>query len=488
MESGIHELARYVGRFPKLRVLCVGDIMIDRYVYGRVSRVSAEAPIPIMTHQGENVMLGAVGNVARNVAALGGQARIISVVGEDEGAQEVSRLTAEEENLQADLVTVPGRRTTLKTRYVASGQQLLRADQEDTFPLDEEAQRLLIDAFKSALPDVDIVVFSDYAKGCLSDAVLKETIEAARGAGKLVVVDPKGHDFSRYDGASLLKPNAGELGQSTGIPCSNDETAVLSARKALEMTEIGALLVTRSEHGMTLVERDRQPQHFKEKRSEVFDVSGAGDTALAMLGLALGAGASFTDAATLANKACNLVVGKVGTAVVYSSELCHSLQSAEFETVGSKIMPLVALIDLVVGWRSRGRTVGLTNGCFDLIHAGHVSLLEQAKATCDRLIVGLNSDSSVGRLKGEGRPINNETARAMVLASFSVVDSVVIFSEDTPMRLIDKLRPDVLIKGADYTEDQVVGAEFMKSYGGRVHLAKLAPLLSTTNTIRKIKG
>lgn len=488
MEAGIHELVRYVGKFPQLRVLCFGDIMVDRYVYGQVTRVSAEAPIPIMAHQGESVMLGAVGNVARNVAALGGLARIISVVGEDEGAADVFRLTAEKENLQADLVTVPGRRTTLKTRYVASGQQLLRTDQEDTFPLGEEAQRMLIDAFKSALPDVDIVVLSDYAKGCLSDNVLKETIAAARAAGKLVIVDPKSYDFSRYNGADLLKPNAGELAQASGILCKNDDATVESARKALELTEIGAMLVTRSEHGMTLVERDQPPQHFKERRSEVFDVSGAGDTALAMLGLALGAGAGLTEAATLANKACNLVVGKVGTAVVYKSELCQSLQSAEFESVGSKIAPLAALIDKVVGWRARGLTVGLTNGCFDLIHAGHVSLLDQAKSTCDRLIVGLNSDSSVRRLKGEGRPINGETARAMVLASFSVVDLVVIFSEDTPMRLIDQLRPDVLVKGADYTEDQVVGAVFIKSYGGRVELAELAPQLSTTNTIRTIKG
>jgi D-beta-D-heptose 7-phosphate kinase/D-beta-D-heptose 1-phosphate adenosyltransferase len=318
--------------------------------------------------------------------------------------------------------------------------------------------------------------------------VLAETILAAREAGKIVIVDPKNEDFTRYNGASLIKPNAGELARATGIPCSSDDSAVQSALRALRQTEVDAILVTRSEHGMTLVERDGEPQHFREKHSEVYDVSGAGDTALAMLGLALAAGAERSEAAILANKACSLVVGKVGTAVVYTSELCHSLQSAELESVGAKIVPLAALIDKTVRWRTQGLKVGLTNGCFDLVHAGHVSLLGQAKATCDRLIVGLNSDDSVRRLKGEGRPINRETARAMVLASFGAVDAVVVFSEETPMRLIDALRPDVLIKGADYTEDKVVGAEFVKSYGGRVHLAELAPELSTTNTIRRIKG
>jgi D-beta-D-heptose 7-phosphate kinase/D-beta-D-heptose 1-phosphate adenosyltransferase len=488
MESEFRQLSRFIAQFPGVRVLCVGDIMVDRYVYGQVSRVSAEAPIPVMSHKGERVMLGAVGNVARNVVALGGKARIVAIVGDDAGAREVERLTAEEDSLEADFVTVPGRRTTLKTRYVAGGQQLLRADQEDTFPLEPQFEERLIGVIRAAVLEADAVAISDYAKGCLPDAVLTATIRSAREAGKPVIVDPKSADFTRYDGVSLIKPNAGELCQATGIDCTDDDSAIASARAALDRTMIESILVTRSDQGMTLVEREGEARHFKEKRSEVFDVSGAGDTALAMISLALGAGASVHEAATLANKACNLVVSKIGTAVVYAAELMQSIQSAEFETAGSKITPLVALIDKVVRWRAQGLTVGLTNGCFDLVHAGHVSLLMQSKATCDRLIVGLNSDSSVRGLKGEGRPINSETARAIVLASFSVVDAVVVFSEETPMRLIDVLRPDVLIKGADYTEDRVVGAEFVKSYGGKICLAELAPELSTTNTIRKIKG
>jgi D-beta-D-heptose 7-phosphate kinase/D-beta-D-heptose 1-phosphate adenosyltransferase len=239
---------------------------------------------------------------------------------------------------------------------------------------------------------------------------------------------------------------------------------------------------------MTLVERTGEVRHFREKRSEVFDVSGAGDTALAVVGLAVGAGAAWPEAAELANRTCNIVVSKVGTAVVHASELMQALQTAEFESAGAKVDPLVVVLDKVARWRALGLTIGFTNGCFDLIHPGHISLLDQAKANCDHLIVGLNTDASVRRLKGEGRPINSQAARAMVLASLGAVDAVVLFGEDTPMRLIEAIRPDVLIKGADYAEDQVVGGEFVTSYGGRVFLAKLAPEVSTTSTINKIKG
>lgn len=469
-------------------MLCLGDVMVDRYVYGRVSRISAEAPVPIMSHQDECVMLGAVGNVARNVAALGGQATIVSVVGDDDVAREVEQLIDAQPNLEAALVSVTTRRTTLKTRYVARGQQLLRADLEDTHPLSERATLGLIEAFRDALPRADVVVLSDYAKGCLSDEVLTATIQAAREAGKPVIADPKGRNFSRYDGIDLIKPNAAELQAFSGISCADDASAVASARAVLDCTEIGAVLVTRSEQGMTLVRRDDEPRHFREKSPEVFDVSGAGDTALAVIGLAIGAGASLPDATELANKTCNIVVGKVGTAVVHASELMQTLQSAHFETAGVKVTPLPVLLDQVARWRSQGSTIGFTNGCFDLIHLGHVSLLDQAKENCDRLVVGLNSDSSVRRLKGEDRPVNNDAARALVLASFAAVDAVVIFSEDTPMRLIEAIRPDLLVKGADYGEDKVVGAEFVKSYGGRVFLAELAPRVSTTETINRIKG
>ena len=486
MTAHAAQLAGHIKAFRSVRVLCVGDIMMDRYVYGHAGRISPEAPVPILTHRDERVTPGAVGNVARNVVALGGHATIVAIVGDDDGGRELAVMIAREERLEARLVTVPGRRTTVKTRYIARGQQLLRADREDTRPLDRDTERRLIEAFRPALPAADVVLLSDYAKGCLSDGVLAAIITAARSAGKPVMVDPKGLRLARYDGATLIKPNARELEAITGLECVDDRTAARAAQRALRTADIEALLVTRSEQGMTLVERRKDAVHFRDRSREVFDVSGAGDTALAVVGLAVGAGASLPAAAELANRACNIVVAKVGTAVVYESELTRALQNAEVERARAKIDPLPVVVDKAARWRAQGATIGFTNGCFDLIHAGHVALLAQAKKSCDYLIVGLNSDDSVRRLKGKDRPVNNETARAIVLASLSDVDAVVMFTEDTAVRLIETIRPDLLVKGADYSESEVVGAEYVRSYGGRVLLAALAPETSTTGTIDRI--
>jgi len=482
-------LAVLASAFPTVRVLCIGDIMLDRYVYGRVNRISPEAPVPVISIDREQAVLGAVGNVARNVAALGGRAVIVAVVGDDDGGRQIARLISEEGNLEGNLVTVPGRRTTIKTRYLAvqRGGQLLRADHEDTHPLEDAATEQLLEAVRASIRSVTVVLLSDYSKGCLDDAVLRATISAAREAGTPIIADPKSTDLRRFDDVDVVKPNARELEAITGIACVEDDQAEASARAALDRAAVGAVLVTRSKHGMTLVERGSKARHFRARISEVFDVSGAGDTALAVLGLAKGAGASLPEATELANQACSIVVSKVGTAVVHTGELLRALQSAEFATAEAKISPLSELVDTVARWRAQGTVIGFTNGCFDLIHAGHVSLLDQAKANCDRLVVGLNSDDSVRRLKGDDRPINNEAARAIVLASLAAVDAVVLFAEDTPMGLIEAIRPDVLVKGADYGEDQVVGAPFVKSYGGRIVLAELAPEHSTTRTISRIR-
>ncbi len=489
MNAAAQHLAPHVAAFPRARVLCLGDIMLDRYVYGSVERVSAEAPIQILAHRSERTMLGGAGNVARNVAALGGRATVVAVVGDDDGGKEIARLIAEEPNLEGDLLAVPGRCTTLKVRYVARGHQLLRADREETGALDERSRSRLVEAYTYALRNADVVLLSDYAKGCLGDDVLRTVIHRAQEAGKPLIVDPKGADFARYAGVSVIKPNARELELTTGMPCSDDASAESAARRALALADVGAVLVTRSDQGLTLVQRRGGPaQHFRERSSEVYDVSGAGDTALAVLGLCVAVGAPLEDAARLANKACGIVISKVGTAVVYARELMQALRSAEFEHAGEKVVPEVLLLDHVGRWRAKRLRVGFTNGCFDLVHAGHVELLARARAACDRLIVGLNSDASVRRLKGPGRPINSEMARAIVLASFSATDAVVVFEEDTPLRLIESVRPDVLIKGADYTEDQVVGAELVRSYGGDVVLVELAPVPSTTQTIGRIRG
>ncbi|TDI66338.1 MAG: D-glycero-beta-D-manno-heptose-7-phosphate kinase [Alphaproteobacteria bacterium] len=486
--NSLHHLAQVVNGFSNVRILCVGDIMIDRYIYGHVDRVSAEAPIPILSYERERVMLGAVGNVARNVVSLGGQALITAIVGDDDAGRDAVRLVAQQSGLEADLVTVQGRRTSVKTRYIAQGQQLLRADREDTGPLDERSVSRLITAIQSEINETRILVLSDYAKGCLGDSVLRSAIDAAQKASVPIIVDPKSRNFSRYSGVTLLKPNIKELEDATGLPCGDDNSIETAGRKLLDDLDAQAILVTRSERGMTLVQKAQPVLHIRDRVSEVYDVSGAGDTAMAVLALALGSGAGFADAAMLANKACSLVVGKVGTATVSAGELTHALHAAEIDSAQLKIQTMDELAETVSQWRSAGARIGFANGCFDLIHAGHVSLLAQAKDTCDKLIVGLNTDASVRRIKSDDRPINNEMARAVVIASFGDVDTVVLFDEDTPVKLIEAIRPDVLIKGEDYTEEEVVGGEFVKSYGGDVFLAKLMPETSTSKTIGKIRS
>jgi D-beta-D-heptose 7-phosphate kinase/D-beta-D-heptose 1-phosphate adenosyltransferase len=488
MNERHRQLTEHLAAFPSVRLLCLGDLMIDRYVYGDVSRISPEAPVPVVSVDRQLVTLGAVGNVARNVVALGGRVSVVSVVGADEPAQELRRLAAAEPALDLHLVEDPSRRTTVKTRYVARGRQLLRADHEDRTPVAPALAERLLEAFEAELARADVVLLSDYAKGTLVDAVVTGAIRAARAAGKPVFVDPKGRDFCRYAGASLVKPNAAELEGFTGIPCTDDDETVRSARRALELCDTEAILVTRSERGMTLVPADAEPYHVRERSREVFDVSGAGDTALAVFGLAAGAGASLRTATALANKACGIVVGKVATAVVHASELTESLQSAEFAHAATKVEPLEVALDKVARWRTQNATVGFTNGIFDLLHAGHVALLARAKEHCDRLVVGLNSDASTRRLRGEGRPVNNETARAIVLASLGSVDSVVVFDENTPLRLVEALQPDVLFKGADYREDEIVGADVVRARGGQVVLIELADWPSTSDTIRRIRG
>ena len=479
-------LTQLIERARGRRVLVVGDLMLDRFVYGRADRVSPEAPIPVLAIAREQIMLGGAGNVARNVVALGGQASLIGVVGDDEAGSDIVRLLMDAAGLEASLVTVPGRPTTLKTRYVAGSQQLLRADRETTAPVTAETERSLIERMQAEIEACCAVVISDYAKGVLTPSLIAAIVAAARKAGRPVVADPKGLDFTRYAGVTVLKPNARELAAATGMPIGGNEEAAAAGLAAIARAGVDALLVTRSERGMSLMRPDLPPLHLAGRAREVFDVSGAGDTALAMLALALAAGGDLSDAAALANVAAGIAVGKVGTALVYADDLVAALHSHKLETAEAKILPLNAVQELVERWRVRGLRIGFTNGCFDLIHPGHVSLLAQARAACDRLIVGLNADSSVKRLKGEGRPVNTEMARAVVLASLASVDAVVLFEEDTPLRLIEALKPDLLVKGADYTVAQVVGADIVQSYGGKVLLAELRTGHSTTGTIARL--
>ncbi|MBI5165294.1 MAG: D-glycero-beta-D-manno-heptose-7-phosphate kinase [Magnetospirillum sp.] len=468
------------------RVLCIGDVMLDRFVYGTVDRISPEAPIPVVRIERESAMLGGAGNVVRNLVAVGGNPAFVSVIGDDVAGREVTRLVGEHGEIDPCLVVEPGRQTTIKTRFFASSQQLLRADRETNAPLSDEIRDQVLTRAERLLPEVGALVISDYGKGVLASPVTPELIRRARAAGRPVVVDPKGIDYAIYRGASVLTPNRKELHEATKMAVDSDEAIVAAARHLIATCGVGAVLVTRSQDGMTLVEESGTVHHLPAEAREVYDVSGAGDTVVATLTAAIASGATLLEGARLANVAAGIVVAKVGTAVAFANEIVSALHHDDLWGAETKVVGVDEALDVVGRWRRKGLAVGFTNGCFDLLHPGHVSILAQAKAACDRLVVGLNSDASVGRLKGPTRPVQSEAARATVLASLASVDLVVIFGEDTPLALIETLRPEVLIKGADYSLDTVVGADLVQGWGGQVVLAALVEGQSTTNTIRKL--
>ena len=465
-------------RVRGLTVACVGDLMLDRYVYGEVSRISPEAPIPVLKTRRTTAMPGGVGNVARNVAALGGRARLGAVSGRDAAGDDLARILAAEDGVEDVVERRAGVATIVKTRFVAAGQQLLRLDEETEPLLATESQ---------AFSEASVYLLSDYAKGVVSDLVIAQALNAAAESGAPVVVDPKGRDFARYGAVDLIKPNASELAAATSLPVESDAEIEAALGALLAMTTARAIVVTRAGKGMSLMRRGGPVQHFPGRAREVFDVSGAGDTGLAALGLALGAGASLETAVEFAILASGVVVGKAGTAVVTPAELIGAEMSQHAAGAHAKVMPLEELAHGVEGWRRQGLKVGFTNGCFDILHRGHVAYLAQARGWCDRLVVALNTDASVRRLKGEGRPINDLDSRAVVIGGLQSVDRVTSFDEPTPLALIERLRPDVLIKGADYTREGVVGGDLVESWGGEVRLATFEDGYSTTRTIERMK-
>lgn len=475
-----------IERLPDARVLCIGDVMLDRFVSGTVERISPEAPVPVLRVDDETSMLGGVGNVARNIAALGASAEIISVTGDDQAGRDVADLFAEHKTIKAHMVIEKGRRTGIKTRYIGGAQQLLRADRETIAAISKTSTKKLLAAAKKALKACSVMVLSDYGKGVLNPDVVGALIDLAKASGKPVIVDPKGHDYWRYQGADIITPNRKELGEAVGHPTDGEAEIIDAAQSLIVDNDFGAVLATRSQDGMTLVSAEGTIDHLPAEAREVFDVSGAGDTVVSALAVGRATGAPWVEAAGLANVAAGIAVGKVGTAVALTDDIVQALHHQDLERSGSKVLALAQLKDRVSVWRRGGKKVGFTNGCFDLLHPGHVSLLAQARAACDRLVVGLNSDTSVKRLKGESRPIQNEASRSAVLASLGSVDAVVLFSDDTPLALIKALKPDVLVKGADYTVETVVGSEVVLGYGGEVLLADLKDGHSTTGTIKRM--
>ncbi len=478
-------LADAVRRLKKTTVTVVGDAMLDRYCYGTVGRISPEAPVPIVSVEREVAMPGGAGNVVRNLTALGVPVAFVSVVGDDEAGSNLTSLVGGQPNVEPWLLVQGGRTTTMKTRYIASGQQILRADHEQTDAIQPKLADRLVKIAGDAIAATDVTVISDYMKGTLPGDVPARLIAAAKAAGRRVMVDPKGPDYSRYAGADIVTPNRKELAEATGMRIDSEEAIVEAATWLRTEYGFGAVLVTRSEDGLTLVD-GAGPRHYPAEAPEVFDVSGAGDTVVAVVAAGMGAGLPLGVAVRIANIAAGIVVGKTGTAIARESEILTAL-TPEGGTL-RKVMNRDATAEQVERWRQRGWKVGFTNGCFDLLHPGHVHLLEQCRAQCDRLVVGLNADSSVRRLKGPTRPVQPEAARAAVLAGIASVDAVTVFEEDTPETLIAMLRPDLLIKGSDYTVEQVVGAELVQGWGGKVLLVDLLPGHSTTATVNRLRG
>lgn len=466
-------------------ILVVGDVILDHFVFGQAERVSPEAPALVVHVQDERWMLGGAGNVAANIASLGGRAILVGVAGRDDAADRLGQLiTLHHGRLTSALVVSPELPTIQKTRYLAGDRHLLRADRE-RIGVPAEAEAEVIRRVREDLPRCDGVVVSDYLKGVVTEAVLDVVRETAAVRAIPVVIDPKRRDLGAYRGATVLTPNRRELANATGLDVLEDAAAATAAEQVMAQTG-AAILLTQSEKGVTLFRPGARPWRDPAHAQRVRDISGAGDTVAATLGLALAAGLELETASHMANVAAAVAVGKSGVSLVTPEELQLAILSVhpEQELTGRPLDLDLALKVRKV-WRDEGLRVGFTNGCFDLLHPGHVKLLEEARAACDRLIVALNTDASVRRLKGAARPVQSEDARAAVIGAVRPVDLVVLFDDDTPLSLIDALQPDVLVKGADYREDQVVGADLVRARGGEVRLVQLAPDQSTSGLIER---
>lgn len=476
--------------FSKRRVLIVGDVMLDIYCEGSVTRVSPEAPVPVVLMSAQRHVPGGAANVAANVARLGASAHLVGVIGDDADADHLLRIMATRFPAVslAEMVTAQGRPTTTKTRIVGNNAQVVRLDREQSAPLKPAAEDALLAHVDSALPHCDIVVLSDYSKGVCTDAVIRGVIARTAQAGKPLLVDPKRRDFSIYAGATILKPNLKELEAATQATDAGDESVERAARAATALTG-ASIIVTRSERGISYVGADGPAIHIPTAARTVFDVSGAGDTVMATLAVALNPaepGKGAAHALAIANAAAGIVVAKAGTATVSTAEIAAEMaRPAQAGGSAAKIATRAQAQAIAAAWRAQGLVVGFTNGCFDLLHPGHVQLLERSAETCDRLIVGLNTDASISRLKGPTRPVQSEEARARVMAALGVVDLVVLFGEETPAEIIKELLPEALMKGADYTVETVAGADTVMAHGGRVVLIDLVPDNSTTALVRR---
>ena len=472
-------------------IVCIGDLMLDDFVYGEVSRISPEAPAPILAVTRNDLTVGGAGNVARNIAALGARCVFIGVVGEDDASRTLMRALAAEPLIEPHLVVDPARPTTRKVRFVSEhhSTHLLRADWELAEVLNPRTEKALIDRALAALPGAASVVLSDYAKGALTPHAIRSIIDAAKSAGIPIIVDPKAADYSVYRGATVIKPNRKELADATRRRVETDDDVIAAASELNRLVGTDAVVVSLSDAGLILVPSGGAAVHVPAYPVKVRDTSGAGDTVVATLAVMLAVQVDHETAVRAANAAAAVVVGKRGTATVSAAELRSRILPAASLAPEEKIVFDWSVLDeRVAEWRRQGVRIGFTNGCFDILHPGHIKLLAQAHGLCDRLIVGLNSDASVRRLKGNGRPMQDMQARAEVLAALEAVDLVVIFEQDTPLDLIRRVRPHLLAKGGDYRREQVVGHELVEADGGEVILIDLVPGFSTSQIVRKSRA
>ena len=490
-------LSSIVKSYKNIKVLCIGDVMLDHFLYGKVERISPEAPVPVFNFHHEKRMLGGAGNVVANLHTLGCSVDLICFIGDDKAGEEVRRLL-DEVCSHALPIVAKGYPTIEKTRVIAGNNHLLRIDNERRFEQVEESDAILNAELEERIQNADIVLLSDYAKGMLSAERCQYIVQACLRLKKPVIIDPKGDDYTHYRGATVVKPNLKEFNQASGAGCSPERPDFLErfregANALFQRYNIGNLLVTLSEHGMAFVSASRPDEIFQipTEAREVFDVSGAGDTSLAAFGASLAAGADIQDAMKLANIASGIAVGKLGTSCVSAQEILDALSlhhsgPGPAWTQRKKIVSRAEAAHLAAQCRDQGRKVGFTNGCFDLLHQGHLHSLMQARQHCDVLMVGLNTDASIKRLKGPERPIQDEKTRALLLASLEFVDYVIMFDDDTALPLVDAIRPDLILKEG-YTIDRWPEAQFVEAYGGKAVTLSRLEGYSTTETIRRMK-
>ncbi len=466
-------------------IMVVGDVMADEYVLGDVERISPESPVPVMVARDKFRTLGGAGNVVRNIVSLGGSVALFAVVGKDAAGGWLRGHCGEVGVETFWLKEDPSRPTTVKTRVVARNQQIVRIDQEQVGEIRPETAAEVISEIGTVVRQVKAVIVSDYGKGFVTLPVLRALLEGARAGSIPVLVDPKGMDYSKYRGATYLTPNLREASAAAGLEIHDQDSLIAAGQRILDTTKAQGLVVTRGRDGITLLRRNRPPENFPVKPVEIIDVTGAGDTVIATLGMALANGISIENAVRTANLAASIVVSRFGAAAVTVREMLEAVKDG---TRNQKVVTIEEIAGVLRGYRIQGKKIVFTNGCFDLFHAGHLEILRRAAELGDVIVVGVNSDASVGRLKGAGRPIFPQSHRADLIASLEFVKHVVVFDEDTPLRLIQQVKPDILVKGEDWRGKEVVGEDVVKSRGGRVEFVRHVAGLSTSGIIEKVRA